>query len=242
MKHWISLRVVLWFVASIFVIFLLIAAVAISAHLKIATVTRDWSKFVLQFFSDWSTVLAAGATAVVAVLTLQNIKIANRTLALMESREKRELPTLHLDHLESYLSPADDTREYMVRLRITNPSSAENSVRECNLVTLIQKQGQLPTKLVFPASKSPLLSDALRERQANYAVLTFPYFLKAREAIEGWVIFQIPEKLLEYGTPDQYTLAVSDGSLAEYAHDLGVITPLALILKAKNGEGERKST
>lgn len=175
----------------------------------------------------WAAIISAAAAVMAAWLSARANRIAQRSLELAQNQDARRMPNLELYLVNAYFKRVDGRkgRVYVFRIRVSNRSEADNSIRAAEL-SIVSVEGEADTRkgvnVNIRLSHDPHLVSLLDE--TTHETLNIPAKIGAYETLEGFLLFHISESLLNRMTVDAYHLEVVDAQgLASHIQAIVVI-------------------
>ena len=198
----------------------------------------------MEFMASYSSALtplsavaalvSAIAALVVAVATLYSVRVARRSLALMEKRDDKSTPHIDLDYRSAKYVLCRGRYIYCVELVVANRSAARNAVVHSDLeVTFVHEERTSPN-VSFSIMSEPEILRLIADETSCLRVLSrmtpllsaLPVSIGPYGTLGGWAFYCASERLVSDRAVASRTIHLSDSTGNIWSKDVGFVLPM----------------
>jgi hypothetical protein len=179
--------------------------------------------------ATWAAIAGTTVTFFIGLLTFFNVRVARNSLKLMEQREKRLQPSLHVFHISSYMKrdKEHNFRIYAANISITCTSDTDNSVKDLNMKIFFKRATGVISNIAIPIIQDidPKVIELIGVGADK--ILVVPHRVRAHEAVTGWALFKISNEFLAGSNIENYQVAITDVQDVESFFEIKVMQEIA---------------
>lgn len=172
--------------------------------------------------ASWAAILAASATFVLALFAFFSMRIARKTLDLMQAQETKKKPSLTLYRVDNKYHRYSTLRIFDIKLRVNNIASSSNSITDVAL-QVVYKKSDIETQVIIPLWSGDITTldgvSGIDKEELFYV----PMVLDPQNSVIKRALFKIDDSFFQNATILSYKLIVKDVFNSEYQDAIHVM-------------------